>query len=131
MFVYHLAAENMDMDTSLAFKSVPEVQVGLHDRDAHKVLKVVLNDPATLDCFICLEPLWTPVFPCENAHLACSSCCSKLKSKCSCCGYNYNRCRGLEKIIESIGKISCKYSLGSNMQLKSPNSPTTPPFLFV
>ena len=108
MFVYHLAAESMDMDNSLTFKSVPEVhtqlpkhtfmksyltvpsmfagdngilslsvciikddpaalevqegELGVHDRDAHKVLKVVLNDPAALDCSICLEPLWTPVF---------------------------------------------------------------------
>ncbi|GJY75807.1 leucine-rich repeat-containing protein [Tanacetum coccineum] len=89
---------------------VQDPELGWHDHDAHKVLKVVLNDPGALDCSICLKPLWTPVFQCENAHLACSSCCSKLKSKCSCCGYNYNRCRGLEKVIESIGKISCKYA---------------------
>nr|GEY89219.1 aminotransferase-like mobile domain-containing protein [Tanacetum cinerariifolium] len=38
--------------------------LGLHDRDAHKVLKVVLNEPNILDCSICLEPLWTPVFQC-------------------------------------------------------------------
>ncbi|PWA63195.1 Aminotransferase-like mobile domain-containing protein [Artemisia annua] len=170
MFVYHLAAESMDMDTSLTFKSVPEVhtqlpkhtfmksyltvpsmfagdngilslsvciikddpaalevqegELGMHDRDAHKVLKVVLNDPAAFDCSICLKPLWTPVFQCENAHLACSSCCSKLKSKCSCCGYNYNRCRGLEKVIESIDKISCKYAKYGCKETKPYNEKT-------
>ncbi|GJS57217.1 aminotransferase-like mobile domain-containing protein [Tanacetum coccineum] len=167
MFAYHSTAESMDMDTCVTMKLVPEIlslsvcivkdDLGLYDRDAHKYLKVLLNDPCALDCSICLEPLWTPVFQCENAHLACSSCCSKLKSKCSCCGYSYSRCRGLEKVTESIGKISCKYAkygckethpynkkskhekyyvhfpvltriraftLGSNTQLTSPDSPT-------
>ncbi|PWA89711.1 Aminotransferase-like mobile domain-containing protein [Artemisia annua] len=157
---------------------VHEEERGLCDPVAHKVLKVVLNNPDALDCSICHKPLWTPVFQCESAHLACSSCHSELKGECSFCGYNYNRCRGLEKVIESIGKISCKYAkfgcketqpynekskhekdcpcatffcphcthhhvpllvltrtctftLGSNMQLTSPDSATKPPFLFV
>lgn len=45
---------------------------------------------------------------CENGHVACSSCCIKLGNKCpSCCWpIGYNRCRAIEKVIESA-KISC------------------------
>ncbi|KAL6502549.1 E3 ubiquitin-protein ligase siah2 [Orobanche hederae] len=74
--------------------------------------RMFLIDPDVLDCPICLYPLFTPVFECENSHIACSSCCAKLKRKCPfCCmpiGINDNRCRGLEKFIESISRISCK-----------------------
>ncbi|KAJ0873522.1 putative transcription factor C2H2 family [Helianthus annuus] len=72
-------------------------------------LKVVLTDPDVLDCPICLDPLSTPVFQCENGHIACSLCCSKVKRKCpSCCmPIGYNRCRAIEKVIESV-KVSCK-----------------------
>ncbi|GKA06020.1 hypothetical protein Tco_0685140 [Tanacetum coccineum] len=92
MFLYHLTAESMDMDTYVTMEFVPEVHtqlpkhtfmkkylavpsafagdngilslsvciikddLGLHDRNAHKVLKVVLNEPYVLDCSICLEP---------------------------------------------------------------------------
>ncbi|KAF5961039.1 hypothetical protein HYC85_002248 [Camellia sinensis] len=46
---------------------------------------------------------------CENGHLVCSSCCSKLGSKCPSCAWPiyYHRCRGIEKVIESV-KISCQ-----------------------
>ncbi|KAI3669675.1 hypothetical protein L6452_41007 [Arctium lappa] len=48
---------------------------------------------------------------CENGHIACSTCCSKVKRKCpSCCmPIGYNRCRAIEKVIESI-RVSCKNS---------------------
>ncbi|XP_024977728.1 putative E3 ubiquitin-protein ligase SINA-like 9 [Cynara cardunculus var. scolymus] len=74
-------------------------------------LQVVLTDPDVLDCPICLDPLCTPVFQCENGHIACSTCCSKVKRKCpSCCmPIGYNRCRAIEKVIESI-RVSCKNS---------------------
>ncbi|KAI7739371.1 hypothetical protein M8C21_010714, partial [Ambrosia artemisiifolia] len=77
--------------------------------DLNGELKVVLTDPDVLDCPICLDPLTTPVFQCENGHIACSSCCSKVKRKCpSCCmPIGYNRCRAIEKVIESV-KVSCK-----------------------
>ncbi|KAI3761014.1 hypothetical protein L1987_51419 [Smallanthus sonchifolius] len=72
-------------------------------------LQVVLTDPDVLDCPICLDPLSTPVFQCENGHIACSLCCTKVKRKCpSCCmPIGYNRCRAIEKVIESV-KVSCK-----------------------
>lgn len=77
--------------------------------NANGSLQAVLTDPDVLDCPICLDPLCTPVFQCENGHIACSSCCNKVKRKCpSCCmPIGYNRCRAIEKVIESI-KVSCQ-----------------------
>lgn len=45
---------------------------------------------------------------CENGHIACSNCCSQLRNKCPMClmPIGYNRCRAMEKLLESI-KISC------------------------
>ncbi|XP_077220853.1 E3 ubiquitin-protein ligase SINA-like 10 [Tasmannia lanceolata] len=65
-------------------------------------------DTDVLDCPICIEPLIPPVFQCENGHIACSSCCTKLKYKCHSCAFpiGYQRCLAIEKVIESI-KISC------------------------
>jgi len=45
---------------------------------------------------------------CENGHIACSKCCGELRNKCPMCSMpiGYNRCRAVEKLLESI-KISC------------------------
>jgi E3 ubiquitin-protein ligase SIAH1 len=45
---------------------------------------------------------------CENGHIACASCCIKLRNKCPSCFWpiGYNRCRSIEKVLESV-KISC------------------------
>lgn len=44
------------------------------------------------------------VFQCDNGHLACSSCCSKLRDICPTCGspIGHIRCRGMETVIESV-----------------------------
>ncbi|XP_050229439.1 E3 ubiquitin-protein ligase SINA-like 10 [Mercurialis annua] len=70
---------------------------------------VSLIDPSVLDCPICYEPLSIPVFQCENGHLACSSCCNKIAHKCSVCTMpiGYNRCRAIEKVLESV-KLPCQ-----------------------
>ncbi|GMH30613.1 LOW QUALITY PROTEIN: hypothetical protein Nepgr_032456 [Nepenthes gracilis] len=75
-----------------------------------KAVSVILSDPDVLDCSICFEPLTIPVFQCENGHTACRSCCVKLKSKCPSCSekIGHNRCRAIEKVIESV-KIQCCY----------------------
>ncbi|XP_010243800.1 PREDICTED: E3 ubiquitin-protein ligase SINA-like 10 [Nelumbo nucifera] len=72
-------------------------------------ISVTLIDPEVLDCPICLEPLTPPVFQCNNGHIACSSCSSKLEDKCpSCCRpIQQNRCLAIEKVVESI-KVSCQ-----------------------
>lgn len=71
-------------------------------------ISVTLNDPEVLDCSICFNSLNIPVFQCENGHIACSSCCQKLRNKCPSCSWpiGYNRCRAIEKVLESVN-ISC------------------------
>ncbi|KAI9122563.1 hypothetical protein K1719_006403 [Acacia pycnantha] len=71
-------------------------------------ISVTLSDPDVFDCCICYEPLSIPIFQCENGHIACSSCCVKLGNKCPLCSMpiGYNRCRAIEKVLESV-KISC------------------------
>ncbi|CDP02721.1 unnamed protein product [Coffea canephora] len=84
----------------------PEVN-GDGNRDGP--ISVTLTDPDVLDCPICIEPLSIPVFQCENGHIACSSCCLKIRNKCPSCSWpiGYNRCRAIEKVLESV-KVSCR-----------------------
>ncbi|KAL3525505.1 hypothetical protein ACH5RR_013877 [Cinchona calisaya] len=86
--------------------SQPEV-IEVGNRDGP--ISVTLTDPDVLDCPICLEPLSIPVFQCENGHVACTSCCSKIRNKCPSCSWpiGYNRCRAIEKVLESV-KVSCR-----------------------
>ncbi|XP_022990964.1 E3 ubiquitin-protein ligase SINA-like 10 [Cucurbita maxima] len=74
-------------------------------------ISMFLIDPEVLDCSICCEPLSVPIFQCENGHIACSSCCNKLKNRCATCSWpiGYNRCRAVEKVLESI-RLPCKQS---------------------
>ncbi|KAL3341338.1 hypothetical protein AABB24_025743, partial [Solanum stoloniferum] len=71
-------------------------------------ISVTLSDPDVLDCPICLEHLRVPIFQCENGHIACASCCTKTANKCPSCSWpiGYNRCRAMEKVLESV-KVSC------------------------
>ncbi|CAN0913761.1 E3 ubiquitin-protein ligase SINA-like 10 [Linum grandiflorum] len=66
-------------------------------------VSVTLTDPDVLDCAVCFDTLTIPVYQCENGHTACSPCCSKMAYKCpSCClPIGYNRCRAIEKVLES------------------------------
>ncbi|ESQ28691.1 hypothetical protein EUTSA_v10018712mg [Eutrema salsugineum] len=57
-----------------------------------------------LDCPICCHALTSDIFQCDNGHIACSSCCTKLRNKCPFCTFpigNY-RCRAMERIVEAI-----------------------------
>ncbi|XP_013590467.1 PREDICTED: LOW QUALITY PROTEIN: E3 ubiquitin-protein ligase SINA-like 2 [Brassica oleracea var. oleracea] len=57
-----------------------------------------------LDCPVCCHALTNPIFQCGNGHIACSSCCLKLRSKCPACALpigNY-RCRIMERVVEAI-----------------------------
>lgn len=51
---------------------------------------------------------WTTI-QCENGHIACASCCSRILNRCpSCCRpIGHNRCRAIEKVLESV-KVSCR-----------------------
>ncbi|XP_051117955.1 putative E3 ubiquitin-protein ligase SINA-like 6 [Andrographis paniculata] len=72
---------------------------------------VTLTDPDVLDCPICLEPLSSPIYQCENGHIACASCCIKMRNKCASCCWpiGYNRCRAMEKVLETV-RVSCRYA---------------------
>ncbi|KAJ8761341.1 hypothetical protein K2173_001397 [Erythroxylum novogranatense] len=74
-------------------------------------MTITLTDPEVLDCPICFEPFTIPVFQCENGHTACSSCCIKIAHKCPSCALptGYNRCRAIEKVLESI-RVNCRYT---------------------
>ncbi|KZV42248.1 hypothetical protein F511_13347 [Dorcoceras hygrometricum] len=78
-------------------------------RDTPAPVTVTLTDPDVLDCPICLEPLSPPVYQCKNGHISCELCCLKMKNKCGSCSspIGYNRCRAIEKVIESV-TIACK-----------------------
>lgn len=77
--------------------------------DAPAALSFTLTDTDVLDCPICLEPLSSPVYQCENGHIACSNCCIKMSNKCASCFWpiGYNRCRAIEKVLESV-RVSCR-----------------------
>ncbi|KAL6270636.1 hypothetical protein ACE6H2_027547 [Prunus campanulata] len=81
---------------------------------------VVITDPELFDCPICYEPLTIPVYQCDqNGHIACSSCRTKINNKCPSCSrfIGFNRCRAIEKALESITtscqnlQYGCKKSL--------------------
>ncbi|CAB4321020.1 unnamed protein product [Prunus armeniaca] len=77
---------------------------------SHSHVVITLTDPEVFDCPICFESLTIPVYQCDqNGHIACSSCCTKINNKCpSCSGsVGFNRCRAIEKALESI-TISCQ-----------------------
>ncbi|KAL7615344.1 hypothetical protein Lser_V15G07348 [Lactuca serriola] len=78
-------------------------------RDPSREIPVVFTDPDVLDCPICLESLCSPIYQCENGHIACSCCCSKSNHKCpSCClPIGFNRCRAMEKLVNSI-TVDCE-----------------------
>ncbi|WCJ25272.1 Protein with RING/U-box and TRAF-like domains [Euphorbia peplus] len=70
---------------------------------------LTLTDPEVLDCPICYESLTIPVYQCENGHIACASCCLRVANKCPSCllPIGYNRCRAIEKVLESV-KLPCQ-----------------------
>ncbi|CAN1122852.1 E3 ubiquitin-protein ligase SINA-like 10 [Linum perenne] len=92
-------SEEDDVDHS---QGVEQLQNSQSSRS--RSVSVNLTDPDVLDCAICFNTLTIPVFQCENGHTACSSCCSKMGYKCpSCCmPIGYNRCRALERVLESV-----------------------------
>ncbi|KAJ0042570.1 hypothetical protein Pint_18661 [Pistacia integerrima] len=67
----------------------------------------IVSDPELLDCPICFEPLTSRVFQCEDGHIVCSLCCTRL-GRCSTCPLPVGniRCRAIEKVLESV-KVRC------------------------
>ncbi|KAL4353182.1 hypothetical protein GQ457_06G026750 [Hibiscus cannabinus] len=48
-------------------------------------ISITLTDPEVLDCSICYDALSIPVFQFENGHIACSTCCIKMRNRCPSC----------------------------------------------
>nr|VDD01705.1 unnamed protein product [Brassica rapa] len=57
-----------------------------------------------LDCPVCCHALTRPVFQCDNGHIACSSCCTNLRSKCPSCTLPIGvyRNRMMERVVEAV-----------------------------
>ncbi|XP_061353520.1 E3 ubiquitin-protein ligase SINA-like 10, partial [Gastrolobium bilobum] len=89
-------------------------------------ISATLSDPKVLDCCSCCQPL---TIPCEKGHFACFTCCA-LGRECLECSSRipYNRCRAIEKVLESINisclnakygcKETCSYSERNNHEKK-------------
>ncbi|KAJ0260302.1 Seven-in-absentia protein [Hirschfeldia incana] len=62
-----------------------------------------LLDLDATDCPVCFDSLTIPIFQCENGHIACSTCCGKLRAKCATCSKTIrSRNRALERILELL-----------------------------
>ncbi|CAA7019546.1 unnamed protein product [Microthlaspi erraticum] len=78
-----------------------------------------------LECPICCTALSAPIYQCDNGHIACSSCCIKLRHKCAACNLpiGNHRCRIMERVVEAIivpcpnAKHGCseKFSYGKEL----------------
>ncbi|KAL0701295.1 hypothetical protein Bca4012_057417 [Brassica carinata] len=57
-----------------------------------------------LDCPVCCQALTSPIFQCDNGHIACSSCCTNLRNKCPSCTLptGVYRNRMMERVVEAI-----------------------------
>ncbi|KAF8684786.1 hypothetical protein HU200_044209 [Digitaria exilis] len=62
-----------------------------------------------LDCPICYDPLEPPIYQCGVGHLICKSCCAKLKKCPVCPRIGFERCFGMEHVVESI-EVSCSFA---------------------
>ncbi|PQQ01669.1 hypothetical protein Pyn_11916 [Prunus yedoensis var. nudiflora] len=105
-----------------------EAQVHEQQDGSHSHVVITLTDPELFDCPICYEPLTIPVYQCDqNGHIACSFCRTKIKDKCPFCSgsIGFNRCRAIEKALESITtscqniQYGCKESVTFNKKSSS------------
>ncbi|XP_019093672.1 PREDICTED: E3 ubiquitin-protein ligase SINA-like 1 [Camelina sativa] len=72
--------------------------------DAAVARSGTLVDVDLLRCPVCSDSLTIPIFRCDNGHIACSSCCTKMKNVCPDCGDSIGdfRCLIMEKILEAF-----------------------------
>ncbi|CAF2096423.1 BnaA05g11490D [Brassica napus] len=63
-----------------------------------------LLDLEALNCPICCVPLTSNIFQCDNGHIACPTCCNKLRNKCPSCALPIGliRCRAMERVIKAV-----------------------------
>ncbi|KAJ4868695.1 E3 ubiquitin-protein ligase SINA-like 2 [Raphanus sativus] len=84
-----------------------------------------LFDLDLLDCPVCCHALTSPIFQCDNGHIACSSCCVNMRNKCPSCTLpiGVHRNRMMERVLEAIivpcpnAKHGCteKFSYGKEL----------------
>ncbi|KAL4577583.1 hypothetical protein LXL04_013692 [Taraxacum kok-saghyz] len=77
---------------------------------AREEIQAVVTDPDMLHCSICHNSLCPPIYLCDNGHTSCTSCKTRSKNTCPSCSIpkGFNRCRGMDKLVESM-KVECKY----------------------
>ncbi|KAG2325295.1 hypothetical protein Bca4012_039784 [Brassica carinata] len=97
-----------DSDSEVVIEEARRITDPVVTSQISSSLSVTLLDPDVLDCPICCEPLKIPIFQCDNGHLACSVCCTKVRNICPSCTLpvGYIRCRAMEKVIET-SRVSC------------------------
>ncbi|KAL8472681.1 hypothetical protein ACS0TY_029773 [Phlomoides rotata] len=96
-------------------------------------LTMTLPDRVLLDCPICFQALCSPVYQCENGHIACASCrTTLLKNNCPHCRLPIGniRCRAIEEILES-GRVLCEYAPYGCLESFSYNKKLAPAIMFL
>ncbi|KAL5552286.1 hypothetical protein UlMin_002462 [Ulmus minor] len=63
-----------------------------------------------LECSVCANSMYPPIYQCLNGHTLCSTCKPRAKNKCPTCEQELGdiRCLALEKVAESL-QLPCKY----------------------
>ncbi|MQL80826.1 hypothetical protein Taro_013280 [Colocasia esculenta] len=67
-----------------------------------------------LECPVCTNSMYPPIYQCQNGHTLCSTCKLRVENRCPTCRQELGdiRCLALEKLAESL-ELPCKYySLG-------------------
>ncbi|KAG2285133.1 hypothetical protein Bca4012_034411 [Brassica carinata] len=67
-----------------------------------------------LECLVCTNLMYPPIFQCPNGHTLCTNCKLKVRNTCPTCRYELGniRCLALEKAAESL-EVLCRFqSLG-------------------
>ncbi|XP_013632010.1 PREDICTED: putative E3 ubiquitin-protein ligase SINAT1 isoform X1 [Brassica oleracea var. oleracea] len=63
-----------------------------------------------LECLVCTNLMYPPIYQCPNGHTLCSNCKLKVHNTCPICRYELGniRCLALEKVAESL-EVPCRY----------------------
>ncbi|KAG2321526.1 hypothetical protein Bca52824_014739 [Brassica carinata] len=81
-----------------------EDEVTVTEEEEEVVRSGTLLELDLLDCPVCCQALTTPIFQCDNGHIACSSCCTNLRNRCPSCTLPIGvyRNRMMERIVQAI-----------------------------
>ncbi|XP_065861737.1 E3 ubiquitin-protein ligase SINAT2-like [Euphorbia lathyris] len=65
-----------------------------------------------LECPVCMNLMYPPIYQCPNGHTLCSSCKARVHNSCPTCRGELGniRCLALEKVAESL-ELPCKYQI--------------------